>query len=421
MKNNMEKSSELDGIKITPVLLGGDLNCYNVARAFHEKYGVCSYAFGRYKIGATEYTKIIKFTVQSDMDNPKMLLKILDEFAEKHAGEKLILIGCTDDYASMIIKNKEYLGKKYITPCTDAALMEDITLKDRFYKYCEKYDIPYPKTEVISPGQYPSLLGFEFPVIIKPSSSVLYWKYPFSGMKKVYRAHSMKEAGVIIDEIYASGYPDRLIVQDTIPGGDSYMYTLTAYCGSDKKVRMMCLGHVLLEEHTPKGMGNHAAILTAYDRPLMEKLRSFLEDIGYVGYANFDIKYDVRDGVYKLFEINVRQGRSNYYVTASGCNIAKYIVDDYILHKPYSGCCFCEEKAYWSYLPLKLVLRYATEDEKEQIISCIKRRTAFSSMRYSHDTFINPQRCFYIAMHEHNQIKKFEKYYPADEVENYNR
>lgn len=112
MKNNMEKSSELDGIKITPVLLGGDLNCYNVARAFHEKYGVCSYAFGRYKIGATEYTKIIKFTVQSDMDNPKMLLKILDEFAEKHAGEKLILIGCTDDYASMIIKNKEYLGKK---------------------------------------------------------------------------------------------------------------------------------------------------------------------------------------------------------------------------------------------------------------------------------------------------------------------
>lgn len=89
--------------------------------------------------------------------------------------------------------------------------------------------------------------------------------------------------------------------------------------------------------------------------------------------------------------------------------------------KPYSGCCFCEEKAYWSYLPLKLVLRYATEDEKEQIISCIKRRTAFSSMRYSHDTFINPQRCFYIAMHEHNQIKKFEKYYPADEVENYNR
>ena len=29
MKNNIAKSSELDGIKITPVLLGGDLNCYS--------------------------------------------------------------------------------------------------------------------------------------------------------------------------------------------------------------------------------------------------------------------------------------------------------------------------------------------------------------------------------------------------------
>ena len=33
--------------KICPVLLGADLNCYNIARAFHMEYGVKSYAFGR--------------------------------------------------------------------------------------------------------------------------------------------------------------------------------------------------------------------------------------------------------------------------------------------------------------------------------------------------------------------------------------
>ena len=43
----------MDG-KITPVLLGADLNCYNLARAFHEAYGVKSYAFGRYEISATK-------------------------------------------------------------------------------------------------------------------------------------------------------------------------------------------------------------------------------------------------------------------------------------------------------------------------------------------------------------------------------
>ena len=46
---------------ITPVLLGADLNCYNVARAFHMQYGVKSYAFGRYAVSATKYSKIINF------------------------------------------------------------------------------------------------------------------------------------------------------------------------------------------------------------------------------------------------------------------------------------------------------------------------------------------------------------------------
>ena len=39
-KRNIE--TELRGVKITPVLLGADLNCYNVARAFHEAYAMPS-------------------------------------------------------------------------------------------------------------------------------------------------------------------------------------------------------------------------------------------------------------------------------------------------------------------------------------------------------------------------------------------
>ena len=37
----------MENIKIQPILCGGDLNCYSVARAYHEAYGVTSIAFGR--------------------------------------------------------------------------------------------------------------------------------------------------------------------------------------------------------------------------------------------------------------------------------------------------------------------------------------------------------------------------------------
>lgn len=100
------------------------------------------------------------------------------------------------------------------------------------------------------------------------------------------------------------------------------MRVLTCFSGKDKKVKMMCLGHVLLEEHTPHGSGNHAVIITEHQEELMTKVKNLLETIGYVGFSNFDIKYDVRDNRYKFFEINTRQGRSNYYVTGSGFNVA---------------------------------------------------------------------------------------------------
>ena len=54
------------------------------------------------------------------------------------------------------------------------------------------------------------MLGFDYPIIVKPSSSVDYWKHPFDGMKKVYIAKDKEEAAKITEEIYASGYPDRI-------------------------------------------------------------------------------------------------------------------------------------------------------------------------------------------------------------------
>ena len=78
--------------QIIPVLLGADLNCYNVARAFHQQYGVISYAFGRYAVSATKYSKIIRFTAVPDIDSDEVMLRTLTEFAAAHEGAKLFLL-----------------------------------------------------------------------------------------------------------------------------------------------------------------------------------------------------------------------------------------------------------------------------------------------------------------------------------------
>ena len=402
----------MDNIVIQPVLVGGDINCYSVARAYHEAYGVKSIAFGRYALGATKDSNIIDFRIDPRITEEeefiKVLLKTADELAAPN--KKLIIMGCTDEYAELIIDNKELLKEKYIVPYIDSDLKNKLIEKELFYQMCEEKGLDYPKTFIYSKGDKIEDFGFNYPVIIKPSDSVLYWQFPFEGMKKAYVANDEKEFVEITSSIYAGKYDKNLIIQDFIPGDDSHMRVLTCYSDQHGKVKMMCLGHVLLEEHTPKGIGNHAAIITEYDGPLMEKFKTFLEDINYTGYSNFDIKFDTRDNTYKVFEINLRQGRSNYYVTSSGNNIAKYIVEDRVFNKELD-LKVQKDPFFWHVIPNNVVYKYV---KNQDLVNKAKELNAqgksATSFGYDKDLKGNFKRRWYIFLYNINQMKKFKKY-----------
>jgi len=408
---------------IIPVLVGADLNCYNVARAFHERYGIISYAFGRYAISATKYSKIISFTAVSDLDNPAVLIDTLNTFAKEHPGKRLILFACTDDYAALIIKNRELFDPAYEINSPSREIYETLSRKADFYTLCDKHGILYPKTVVFE--QIPveadvteDTLGFGYPLIVKPSDSALYWKHPFDGMKKVYVSHSPAETVKIIGEIYGAGYPDKIIVQKMVPGGDSCMRVLTAFSDQNGKVKMMCLGHVMIEEHTPKGLGNHAAIIGEKMPELTEQFRKLLEDIGYTGFSNFDIKYDETDGTYRAFEINLRQGRSNFYITANGVNLAGLVCGEDLSKDENvaveNGYVTFKEERFWHLVPKSVAYTY-TEDRvlADQAKALAKAGKSVSSLWYKPDFKGNPLRFFCVLEQLRRQKKKFKKYYPV--------
>lgn len=401
----------MENKKIQPILCGGDLNCYSVARAFHEEYGVTSIAFGRYYLGATNHSKFIDFRETPEITDESKFVRILFDEADKHGDDEvLILMGCTDEYAELIIDHREELKDKFIVPYIDSDLKNKLVEKESFYDVCEKYGLDYPKTYIYNKGDKTREFDFKYPVIIKASDSISFFQNPFEGMNKAYIAHSEEEFGNIMDEIYSHGYEKSMIVQDLIPGEDDHMRVLTCYSDRFGKVKMMCLGHVLLEEHTPKGIGNHAAIITEYDKELMEKYKKFLEDIGYVGFSNFDMKYDDRDNKYKVFEINLRQGRSNYYVTSSGNNVAKYVVEDRVYEKDMD-LKIQKDEFYWHVIPNAVVYNYVSD--KKLVNKCkklVSSGKSAHSYEYDYDLKGNFKRSLYIKLYGINQRKKFKKY-----------
>lgn len=392
-----------------PLLFAGDINVYSVARAFHEEYGVTSYAYGKYNSWPCAGSKIINYTANLEADEQDMFLKLVMEFAENRRDKKVILIGCGDSYVQLISKNIPVFPENIIAPYVNIDMMNELINKEKFYGLCDRAGIDYPETFVHRKDMYGSfLLPFEGPFIAKPSNVVEYWKNPFPGQKKVFKTKDRSELDGILESIYDAGYDDSMIIQNFIPGDDSYMRVLTNYSDKAGSVRMMCLGHVLLEEHTPHGIGNHAVIITEHDRQLEDNIKSLLEGIKYIGYSNLDIKYDRRDGKYKVFELNARQGRSNYYVTNAGENIARYIVDDYIDNKKQE-CINVTEEALWLVIPKSVAFNYIPHEEyRARMRSLIGEGRYVNPLRYEHDGGFGRKVKFFRSQLSH--FYKYKKY-----------
>ena len=362
-------------MEFIPLLFGNDINVYSVARAFYEEYGVKSYVYGKSEKGTCYKSKIIDYSYVKGADTKEVILGIINNFAKAHSDKKILAIGCGDNYVAAISKNKGNYEPNVIMPYMDIDVLEALQDKERFYNLCDKHGIKYPKTFVVtSENKDKPEIPFKAPFILKPANQIMYYKCHFEGQKKVFRLNSYEELLETLDKTYSAGYTDNMIVQEFIPGDDTYMRVLTSYSDKNGKVKIMVLGHVLLEEHTPYGIGNHAVIITEKDEALMNKFKAFLEDIEFKGFSNFDIKYDDRDGEFKAFEINTRQGRSNFYVTGAGYNVASYFVNDFVYDKEMP-LTMADNESLWMVVPKGVAFKYiAPEKYKNKMKQLIKAK-----------------------------------------------
>lgn len=405
-----------------PLLFASDINVYSVARAFHERYGIKAHVYGKFASGPCYGSRIMKYNANPKADEQDTFLELVVEFARVNRDRKILLIGCGDSYVQLISKNKGEFPPNVIAPYINTDLMNDLINKEKFYEMCKKYGIEYPDTFVHEKSMGRNFtLPFEGPFIIKPSDGIRYWKNPFEGQKKVFKVNTRDLLESVLELIYESGYDETVIIQNFIPGDDTYMRVLTNYSDRFGKVQMMCMGHVLLEEHTPHGIGNHAVIVTGTidhaANEVMDKIKRMLEDINYVGFSNLDIKYDRRDKRYKVFEINCRQGRSNYYVTAAGANIAEYMVKDLIMEEALDYKTINDESLWWV-IPKIVAFKYIPSQKyRVTMRALIRNGKAVNPLFYGSDFGI--LRFLRLLKNQVGQLFKYDKYLGKNYITNY--
>lgn len=424
-------SSDGAGIgDLVPVIVGGDIGAYSLARAFHEAYGLGSTVISKLGGWHISDSAIIRNVHCTDPFDAAALLPVLREVAAAHPSGRLLLLGSADATVKAIIRVRDELqglDERWIAPYVSLETFRAGTEKQNFTRLCESLGVDHPATRVVDLAQeVPDDLDvpFTYPVIAKPAEVSEWKRAQFPGKQKVHTVASRAELLALLRRIREAGYRESMIVQDRIPGDDQNMRILTCYCDADSRVRFASWGRTLLEEHSPGAIGNPAAIITGVNREAVAQAQRLCTALGWTGYANFDLKFDPRDGRTKFFELNPRLGRSNYYVTAGGHNPVTWYVDEHVrgalpLVGPGSGrgedgIVQDQPEVLYTVVPVALVKRYTTLPEARAQLDAVVRAKRVANPVIYRGVERSPRRWANIAAAMLNYVRKFHRYYTPE-------
>ena len=370
-----------------PVILGTNINAYNVARSIHEAYGVTSIALGRAPLPATRDSSIVDVRVDRHLDQPEVLVARLKELAAEIGDRPKVLFANIELYTNIVVAHRDEIGADYLVPLVGPDLAAKLMNKTDFYATCAELGVPHPESVIVRPGPLDGVgdaLPVPYPVILKPSNTDIYPRLRFEGQQKVYLVEDAASLRDVAARIFAAGYDDDLVVQEYLAGDESVMRVVNTYSDRHGRMRFLSAGQVVLTEYDPREVGNNNAIVSIHDPALTDSVRRLLDGVGYTGLANLDVMLDRRTGENKILEVNLRLGATSYYTRAAGGNVTEHVVSDLVEHAELADTVTTAERL-WVNVPYLVVLRFAPRALRPLLRAAKKRGGPVHTLRYRPD------------------------------------
>lgn len=369
------------------LILGTDANAYYMARCCYEEYKIKPHLIGQRRLAFTKFSNILTIEYCPDFWKEETFLEVINNYAKNSEYKKILLVSTNETYTEYISKNKEKLNKKFVYNLPSIEIIKTLTNKENFYKTYENSELTFPKTIYFDAKKDKiESIKIQFPLVLKPANVVKYNHVDFVGKNKIYKIDNQGELEKTINIIKNSEYDDRLIIQEFIPGDDSYLFDSVVYADKNSKCKIISFAQIGMQERTKSMVGNAALLINGFNTfdgnadKQINNIISFIEKIGYMGFAEIDMKYDYRDKIFKVLEINARQGRCSYYLTPLGCNLVKTMVDDVIKNKDIEKKVLTE-KVLLTFVPKGIIKKYCTNKKlKKEALKLWKKGNVVKPM-----------------------------------------
>ena len=302
-----------------PVILGSYVNAIGLIRSFAAKKipTICI----DHKKDLAGHSKFTKFKFcPSPIDDTEEFINYLVNLG-KILPFKGVLFATNDEWLIPISKRRDILERYFLFPMSDWPVIEKAMDKQKMYKIANEAKISIPKTFFLSDIHeiYSVKNGIKFPIILKPSITVNFSEKLESSSRTIFISNE-KDLNCWYNKIIEKELDKiPLVIQEYIHSAFGNLYTITSYANKKGEITAYSIGYKI---HQYPSVAGTITCGFVKDEPIVYKLASnLIRELKFYGISNIEFKFDYRDKIFKLIEINPRPGKWNYSAYASGVNL----------------------------------------------------------------------------------------------------
>jgi predicted ATP-grasp superfamily ATP-dependent carboligase len=235
-----------------------------------------------------------------------------------------ILLPLDDVSAVAVGEHQEVLSSRFLLPLQPQGLRRRLASKAALATVCEELGVPTPETTLIASHEeaHSFTERFGYPMVLKRAETwggVIDPKAPsvlvVNGPSELPEAYDRMR-------VQSAGDVPNVLAQEYIPGDSDSVWMFNGYFDRESRCLAAFTGQKLRQ--CANGAGQTALGVCVDNKTVTDLAIRLLEGVRYHGIVDMGFRFDARDGVYKLLDVNPRVGSTfRLFAAPDGADVVR--------------------------------------------------------------------------------------------------
>ncbi len=242
----------------------------------------------------------------------------------RRLGRRSVAVPVDDEAAVLLAEHADELAEYFVFPPIPSGLPRQLASKHELYDLCRQHGVPAPKSVFLSTSAEVAAFAAAgtFPVVAKNAEPWVRRSAPMVAGTTV-----LANPSELLALTETGGRRPSLVLQDYIPTEHAEDWIVHLYCDANSNCLVLFTG--VKVRSWPPHTGATACAYAVPNPALAQMTERFCKEIGFQGVADLDLRFDRRDGQFKLVDFNPRMGNQfRLFETAAGVDVVRALYLD---------------------------------------------------------------------------------------------